>query len=122
MRWSTVVSRRCVPLTKPVGVYAPLKEEKKQIEAGKDPYAQKKGDSDAVAAWRARMETTAAKTIYKLRAQTAEWVNAVARNWGFWQMPVRGQPKCRAVATLYAITHDLLLGEKLRAESRSSTG
>ena len=34
-------------------VYAPLKEEAKQLEQGKNPYARKKGDSDAVAAWRA---------------------------------------------------------------------
>ena len=33
-------------------VYAPLKEEAKQLEEGKNPYARKKGDSDAVAGWR----------------------------------------------------------------------
>ncbi len=97
-------------------VYAPLKDEHKQLKAGKNPYAPKKGDSEAVAAWRARMGTAAAKTIYRLRCQTAEWVNALCRNRGFWQMPVRGRVKCRAVATLYAIAHDLMRGVKLRAE------
>src|SRR5690606_27349839 len=29
-------------------VYAPLKDETKQLEAGRDPYARKPGDSDAV--------------------------------------------------------------------------
>lgn len=103
-------------------VYAPLKDEEKQREEGKDPYARKKGDSDAVAAWRARMGTPLAKAIYRLRCQTAEWVNAVCRNRGFWQMPVRGQAKCRTVAILYAITHDLLIGEKLRLEAAMATG
>jgi transposase len=103
-------------------VYAPLKEEEKQLQAGKDPYARKKGESDAVAAWRGRMATAAGKAIYRLRCQTAEWVNAVCRNHGLWQMPVRGQPKCRIVATLHAITHNLLWGAKLRAEAPAVGG
>ncbi len=95
-------------------VYSPLKEEQKQLDAGKNPYAKKKGDTPAVAAWRERMGTAAAKVIYRLRAQTAEWVNAMARNRGFWQMPVRGQSKCRTVATIFAITHNLMQGAKLQ--------
>lgn len=98
-------------------VYAPLKEEAKQLAAGGDPYAKKKGDSPAVAAWRARMASAAAKQIYKLRAQTAEWVNALCRNRGLWQMPVRGQPKCRIVALLYAITHNIMQAANLRAQA-----
>ena len=103
-------------------VYAPLKDKAKQQKAGKDPHARKKGDSDAVADWRQRMGTAAAQGLYVLRCQTAEWVNAVFRNWGLWQMPVRGQPKARGVAVLYAITHDLLVGEKLRAEAAMRSG
>lgn len=98
-------------------VYAPLKDEAKQVDAGKDPYAKKRGDSSAIAAWRARMGTAAAKKIYRLRAQSAEWVNAQARNRGFQQMPVRGRPRCRVVALLYAITHNLMQTVKLRAEA-----
>ena len=60
-------------------VYAPIKAEEKKRAAGEDPYAPKKGDSDAVATWRIRMGTEAAKLIYRLRAQTAEWVNAQAQ-------------------------------------------
>jgi transposase len=97
-------------------VYAPLKDAAKQRAAGKDPHAAKPGDSEAVSSWRARMGTAAAQTIYRLRCQTAEWVNAVCRNRGFWRMPVRGLAKCRTVAVLYAIAHDLLLGAKLRSE------
>lgn len=103
-------------------VYAPLKEEQKQLEAGKDPYAKKKGDSAAVASWRARMGTTAAKTAYRLRCQTAEWVNAMARNRGLRQMPVRGQRKCRTVAVMYAATHNLMQALKLRAEAIQMSG
>jgi transposase len=96
-------------------VYAPIRTEKKKQADGEDPYAPKKGDSAAVGAWRSRMATEAAKLIYRLRAQTAEWVNAQARNRGFWFMPVRGQPRCRSVALLFAIAHNLVVGERLRA-------
>lgn len=90
-------------------VYAPLKEEGKQLAAGKDPHARKPGDSDAVAAWRARMGTEWAKAIYRLRCQTAEWVNAQARNRGLQRMPARGRTKCRTIAVLYAIAHNIVV-------------
>jgi transposase len=95
-------------------VYGPIKAEKKKLAKGEDPYARKEGDSDAVAAWRSRMGTEAAQLIYRLRGQTAEWVNAQARNRGFWFMPARGQPRCRIIALLFAITHNLVTGERLR--------
>jgi hypothetical protein len=96
-------------------VYAPLKDEEKQRAAGKDPNAPKPGDSKAVADWRIRMGTEPAKAIYRLRAQTAEWVNAQCRNRGFRQMPVRGQVRCQIVGLLYAVAHNLVVGEGLRA-------
>jgi hypothetical protein len=65
-------------------VYAPLKNEQKQLEQGKDPYAPKKGDSAPVANWRSRMGTEEAKQVYRLRGQTTEWVNAPCRNRGLW--------------------------------------
>jgi hypothetical protein len=95
-------------------IYAPLREEQKQLTAGKDPYAEKRNDTPALAAWRERMGTAAAKAIYKLRCQTAEWVNALARNRGLRFMPLRGRPKCRTIGVLYAITHNLIVGAKLR--------
>lgn len=96
-------------------VYAPINAEEKKRAAGKDPFARQKGDSDAVAAWRSRMGTEAAKSIYRQRGQTAEWVNAQARNRGFWFMPVRGQPRCRIVALMFAIAHNLVVAQRLRA-------
>jgi transposase len=98
-------------------VYAPVKEEEKQRAKGKNPFEKKRGDKPPVAAWRERMGTAAAQAIYKLRAQTAEWVNAMARNRGFYRMPVRGQVKCRITATLYAIAHNIVHGANLRAEA-----
>lgn len=103
-------------------VYAPLKDEGKQLSEGKDPYARKTGDTPALTAWRARMGTAVAKTIYKWRAQTAEWANALARNRGCRQMPVRGAAKCRIVALLYAIAHNLIRGMRLRALAAADTG
>jgi transposase len=98
-------------------VYAPLKDEEKQRAKGIDPHARKPGDSDAVASWRARMGTESAASIYGLRGRIAEWVNAQSRNRGFWFMPVRGRPRCRIVAVLYAIAHDLMEAVKLRAKA-----
>jgi transposase len=103
-------------------VYAPLKEEQKQLAAGKDPYAKKSGDTPAVVAWRGRMGTEAAKVVYRLRCQTAEWVNALARNRGFYQMPVRGRGKCRTVAVIYAIAHNLMQAMGLRARAIVMSG
>jgi transposase len=100
-------------------VYAPVKDAEKQKKAGKDPYARKPHDTDHVAAWRERMGQEASRTIYKLRAQTAEWVNALCRNRGFWRMPVRGRAKCRIVATLYAITHNLIHQGNVRAAAEA---
>ncbi len=103
-------------------VYAPIKDQEKQKEAGKDPYARKPHDTDNTAAWRERMGTEAAQLIYKLRAQTAEWVNAMCRNRGLWRMPVRGRTKCRIVATLYAITHNLMHQGNVRAAVAEGQG
>lgn len=56
------------------------------------------------------MGTDEAKEIYKLRAATAECVNAIARNRGFQLFWVRGREKARAVALWYAIAHDMMRG------------
>jgi transposase len=101
--------------TQEVTVYGPIKEEAKQLEAGKDPYQPKKKDGPGVAQWRQRMGTATAKRIYRERAATAEWTNAHARNRGFYQVRVRGQRKVLAVALLYALVHNLLHAQALRA-------
>jgi transposase len=101
-------TRNCV-------VYAPVKDADKQKKAGKDPYARKKEDTNATAAWRKRMGEELSQNLYKLRSQTAEWVNALCRNRGFQQMRVRGQARCKITATLFAVTHNLIRQGKVRA-------
>ena len=66
------------------------------------------GDSQAVAKWRGRMNTDAARELYKERAATAECVNAQARNRGLLRMPVRGLAKVRSVVRLYVLAHNLM--------------
>ncbi len=60
-----------------VRVLAPVPEPK---DATRDRYTPLPDDSPAVAAWRERMGTAEAKETYKLRAATAECVNAQARS------------------------------------------
>ena len=89
-------------------VYAPVRYEEQQLAKGTNPYQRKPGDKPEVGRWRERMGTAYAKTIYKLRAQSAEWVNAMARNRGLRQMPVRGVEKCRTIAIIYALAHNMI--------------
>lgn len=65
----------------------------------------KADDSPAAANWRSRMSSEAGREIYKERAATAECFNAQARNRWLQRLPVRGRPKVRCVALLYALAH-----------------
>ena len=74
-----------------------------------DPCRPKEGDPPGVAAWRERMGTPQAKTIYKERAATAETVNADLRSWrGLDRFNVRGTAKVLCVATWAALTYNIL--------------
>jgi transposase len=88
-------------------VYAPVAKPK---DPSRDPHAPLPDDAPGVADWRQRMGTDQAKEIYKLRAATAECVNAIARNRGFQRFWVRGREKARAVALWYAIAHNMMRG------------
>lgn len=99
-----------------IELFTPIKDEKKQLDQGKDPYVPKPRDSEAMKVFRARMGETAAKATYKLRGQTAEWVNANARNRGLYMLRVRGKAKVQAVLLFFALAHNLLRAETLRAE------
>lgn len=88
-------------------VYAPVAKPK---DPDRDPHTPLPDDAPAVADWRQRMGTDEAKEIYKLRAATAECVNAIARNRGFQRFRVRGKEKARAVALWYAIAHNMMRG------------
>ena len=85
-------------------VYAPVPEPK---DPKRDRYTPLPEDSPAVAAWRQRMGTAAAKEIYKQRAATIECVNAQARNRQLVRLTVRGWRKAKAVALWYAIAHNV---------------
>src|ERR1700722_3245968 len=97
-----------------VEVYSPIKFAERIEAKGEDPYEPKRQDPPGVAAWRTRMGTEDAKTIYKRRAQTAEWANARVRNRGLRQFLVRGLNKVRAVALLHALVHNLMQMQHLR--------
>ena len=99
-------------------VYAPVKNAKKEIEAGKDPYAAKRGDEPGVAGWRERMGTESAKEIYKRRASNAEWANARFRSMGLRQFAVRGVAKAKAQVLLCALAHNLRQTRLIRERSR----
>ncbi len=88
-------------------VYMPIRHAEKKLKEGKDPYIPKKGDSEEVKQWRARMKTDAAKEIYKQRTGTAEFPNAGCRNRGLTQFNVRELTKVKAVTLLQAISHNI---------------
>jgi transposase len=88
-------------------VYAPLRPPR-TLTSGREAATPRSDDSAEVIAWRARMETEEAKSIYKQRGATAECVNAHARRYGVFQFGVRGVDKVLSVMLLVAITHNLL--------------
>lgn len=88
-------------------VYAPLRPPR-TLTSGREAATPRADDSAEVSAWRSRMATEAAKTIYKQRGATAECVNAHARRYGVLQFGIRGVDKVLSVMLLVAITHNLL--------------
>jgi transposase len=86
-------------------VYAPVRHPR---NSSRDPYVPLPDDSEALAQWRQRMGSEAAKEIYKQRAATAECVNAIARGRGLTQFLVRGLNKVKAVVLWYALAHNLM--------------
>ena len=90
-----------------VAVYAPLPPVKSP-RARPEPTTPRATDPPEIVAWRRRMGTPEATTIYKERAATAEWVNAQVRQHGVRQFSVRGIAKVTSVALLVALTHNLL--------------
>jgi len=90
-----------------VQILAPVPRPK---DPTRDPYRPLPEDSPVIAAWRERMGTAEAKAKYKLRAATAECVNAQARRQhGVQQSGVRGIAKNRCLALWVALTHNLLI-------------
>ena len=103
----------------PTVVYAPVQKSRKN--KGENCYERQPADTDAVAQWRQRMSTPQAQEIYKERASTAEWTNAMARNRGMQQFLVRGLEKIKAVVLWFSLAHNLLRAAFLRREAQLIT-
>jgi len=90
-----------------VTVYAPVPTPR--AGSPRAPAAPRPGDSEPVAAWRARMVSDEAKTIYKARAATAETVHADAKaHRGLDGLAVRGRDGAFGSACLFALTYNIL--------------
>lgn len=69
----------------------------------------KRGDTEAVLAWKLRMASEEGKEIYKERAATSETVNADLRSYrGLSQFTVHGLNKTRCVALWCALAYNLM--------------
>ena len=79
----------------------------------RDRYEPLPDDPTEIAAWRTRMNTDAAKAIYKERAASVECANAQARNKGLIQFPVRGLEAVKAVALWHALTQNMFCSWRL---------
>jgi transposase len=91
-----------------VAVFVPPKPARKEKNRGHelDP---KRGDSEAMLAWKQRMGSEEGKEIYKQRAATSETVNAdLRRNRGLQQILVRGKAKGLCVALWCALAYNLV--------------
>lgn len=92
-------------------LYAPPKRSR---GAGRVWDQRRRRNDAATGAWRERMATAEAQTIYRERAATIECVNAQARNRGLQQFVVRGLRKVRAVLLWFALAHNLMRTVALR--------
>lgn len=71
-------------------MYMPARNERKEKQAGADPYAPKRRDTPPVAKWRARMGSAAARATYGEWAPVAEGSHARPSNRGFRRFRLRG--------------------------------
>jgi transposase len=86
--------------------YAPLPKPRNEAV---DPYAPKRNDTAAVAAWRLRMGTEDAKRIYVQRGVLAERTNADLRvHRGLDRLNIRGLAKVKAIVLLAALSFNVL--------------
>lgn len=102
-------------------VFLPIYAEKKLLGEGKDPYAPRDGETPEMTAYRQRMGTAEAKTIYKRRSAIAEFPNADCRNRGLTQLRVRGLVKIKAQALWHALAFNLLRMRNLICETRKAS-
>lgn len=89
-------------------VIGPIPRARETLRKGKDPHARGPKDTDEMAHFRERMATDEAKTLLKLRPSVAEFPNAVCRNNGLGQFPVRGLQKAKVIALWHALVHNFM--------------
>lgn len=94
-------------------VYGSLANEKKQLKEGKDPYAAKPRDSEAMKSFRERMGTEEGKEMYSQRAGIAEFPNAECRNRGLSQFRVRGLVKAKAQTLWHVLAFNFMRMQNL---------
>jgi transposase len=91
-----------------VALFVPPKPARNAGRRGRE-LEPKRGDSEAVLAWKRRMSSEEGKEIYKERAATSETVNADLRTYrGLSQITVRGLQKARCVALWCALAYNLM--------------
>jgi len=91
-----------------VELFMPPKTAKSPKNRGRE-LEPKPGDSEAVLAWKRRMNSEAGKEIYKQRAATSETVNADLRSYrGLGHITVRGLAKAQCVALWCALAYNIL--------------
>jgi hypothetical protein len=89
-----------------VVISMPVPEPRK---AGVDRYAPKPTDSAAVAEWRQRMGTDAAKGVYKQRSSTIETINGELKTYrGLVPLLVRGLRKVQCAALWSALAYNIV--------------
>ena len=102
-------------------VYAPLYAEQRQLAQGLNPYAPRDKESIEVTAYRERMGTQEAKSIYRRRAMIAEFPNADCRNRGLHQFRVRGLVKAKAQTLWHVLIYNYLRMKRLVCERRNKS-
>lgn len=87
-------------------VIGPIPRAAELIKKGVDPHAPGPKDTPEMTEFRKRMATDEAKELLKERPSIAEFPNAVCRNHGLHQFPVRGVAKCYAVTLWHVLAHN----------------
>jgi len=91
-----------------VELFVPPKEARNPQNRGRE-LEPKRGDSQAVMAWKQRMASEAGQEIYKERAATSETVNADLRSYrGLTQLTVRGLEKIKCVALWCGLAYNVM--------------
>jgi len=91
-----------------VELFVPPKSAKNPQNRGRE-LEPKRGDSEAVVAWKRRMKSEAGQEVYKQRAATSETVNADLRSYrGLTPLTVRGIGKIKCVALWCALAYNIM--------------